>query len=376
MGSQRIDVRCPQLYGLAADAGLIYAVEGNNSTGTLNTAEVYHPTTHSWSAIASMSTARWILAAAKGGDGRVYAIGGTGNGGALSSVEAYRPSTNSWSSVASLPRPTFGMAAATGPNGRIYVLGGYDTSVGGGTSSVEIYDPISNSWAQGPYMSTPRYGPAATTGLDGRIYVLGGNTSGIHSSGLNTAEVYTPKTNSWSSLPPMSTARSYLAAATGPDGRIYAIGGDDNSYVANILASVEAYDPIQNVWQPVAAMPGRRSTAGASVGPFGGINVVGGSDGANALSSVVSYAAPPSIRSVSPTSGPAAGGTIVKIRGSDFNAVTAVHFGTVAAKSFTVNSPTLITAISPKESAGIVNVTVRASGVTTAVTPVDQFRFT
>ncbi|MBJ7607865.1 MAG: hypothetical protein JF887_00325, partial [Candidatus Dormibacteraeota bacterium] len=49
---------------------------------------------------------------------------------------------------------------------------------------------------------------------------------------------YTPSTNSWATVAPMPTARGFLAAATGPDGRIYAIGG----YKGGYLTTVEAYD--------------------------------------------------------------------------------------------------------------------------------------
>jgi Kelch motif len=38
-----------------------------------------------------MPTARYLLAAATGGDGRIYAIGGFNGSGILNTVEAYRP---------------------------------------------------------------------------------------------------------------------------------------------------------------------------------------------------------------------------------------------------------------------------------------------
>ena len=45
-------------------------------------------------------------------------------------------------------------------------------------------------------------------------------------SGVSTnAYAYDPRTNTWSTLASMSTPRGSLAAATGPDGRIYAVGG-------------------------------------------------------------------------------------------------------------------------------------------------------
>lgn len=69
----------------------------------------------------------------------------------------------------------------------------------------------------------------------------------------------------------------------------------------------------------------------------------------------------PTITSLSPTSGPASGNTSVTITGTGFvPIVTNVKFGTVAT-TFTVNSPTQITAIAPPGS-GTVQVTVTTSG--------------
>ena len=67
----------------------------------------------------------------------------------------------------------------------------------------------------------------------------------------------------------------------------------------------------------------------------------------------------PIVRQISPSTGPGAGGTKVHIAGSGLSEATSVMFGSVAATSFTVNKKgTKITAISPSESAGTVDVVV------------------
>ena len=88
-------------------------------------------------------------------------------------------------------------------------------------------------------MSTPRYRPAAVVAGNGQIYVFGGqNDSGF----LNSAEVYTPSTNSWAQLPPMPTARYGMGAALGADGHIYVVGGQNGPTGPNeTLATVEVY---------------------------------------------------------------------------------------------------------------------------------------
>jgi Bacterial Ig-like domain (group 3)/IPT/TIG domain len=84
------------------------------------------------------------------------------------------------------------------------------------------------------------------------------------------------------------------------------------------------------------------------------------------------YVSAPSVTSITPTNGPAAGGTPVTITGTLFTGVTAVKFGGTAATSFTVNSATSITATSPAGS-GTVDVTVTTSGGTSATTSADRF---
>jgi Kelch motif len=54
-----------------------------------------------------------------------------------------------------------------------------------------------------------------------------------------------------SSLAPMPTARGALAAVTGPDGKIYAIGGQDSTGPI-VPGKVEAYDPATNSWSTEA----------------------------------------------------------------------------------------------------------------------------
>ena len=66
----------------------------------------------------------------------------------------------------------------------------------------------------------------------------------------------------------------------------------------------------------------------------------------------------PAVTTLSPTSGPVAGGTSVTITGTGFTGATAVKFGSTAATSFTVNSATAITAKAPAGTGGMVKVTV------------------
>jgi hypothetical protein len=75
---------------------------------------------------------------------------------------------------------------------------------------------------------------------------------------------------------------------------------------------------------------------------------------------------PPAVTSISPTAGLPAGGNTVTITGSGFTGATAVDLGVVAATSFTVVSNTQITFVTPKQTAGLHNVTVTGPTGTSA----------
>jgi uncharacterized membrane protein len=62
----------------------------------------------------------------------------------------------------------------------------------------------------------------------------------------------------------------------------------------------------------------------------------------------------------------------VTIAGIGFTGATAVSFGSISAKSFTVNSATSITAVSPK-GRGTVDVTVTTPAGTSPTSAADQF---
>jgi Kelch motif len=158
-----------------------------------------------------------------------------------------------WAYKPSLATPRFGLAAATfdapapQSGSRIYAIGGGDLSGNAILASVETYDTSTpeENWLPINPMHTARAGLAAASGSDG-LHALGGINPFITGGILATHEIYDPATAQW--LPPapsMPTPREYLAAATGPDGLIYAIGGlnFDASGQAQYLDTVEAYDP-------------------------------------------------------------------------------------------------------------------------------------
>ncbi|HEY7138106.1 MAG TPA: IPT/TIG domain-containing protein [Acidimicrobiia bacterium] len=82
----------------------------------------------------------------------------------------------------------------------------------------------------------------------------------------------------------------------------------------------------------------------------------------------------PTVTGVSPSSGPATGGTTVTVTGTNFLGVGAVNFGATAATTFTVTNATTLTATAPAGT-GTADVTVVAGAGTSATNANDRYTF-
>ena len=100
-----------------------------------------------------------------------------------------------------------------------------------------------------------------------------------------------------------------------------------------------------------------------------------GASAGTAQTVVISNEPRPDVTKVTPSRGSAEGGTSVTIAGANLSEASAVSFGSIPAESFTVNSPTKISAISPAGVAGTVDVTVTTPAGTSEVASEDHFKF-
>ena len=127
---------------------------------------------------------------------------------------------------------------------------------------------------------------------------------------------------------------------------------------------------------------GVADVAGASFGfifppPFDGATVApSGTASGKEVELSAEVQPTPAVGSLEPDFGPVAGGTTVKIAGTDFNAASAVKFGSTPATGFTVESDTQITAIAPKGTkVGAVDVTVTTLAGTSPTANADRFYY-
>ncbi|KAL5539650.1 hypothetical protein UlMin_044336 [Ulmus minor] len=80
----------------------------------------------------------------------------------------------SWSKLADLNVARYDFACAQ-VNGTIYVVGGYGRD-GNSFPGAEVYNPKTNSWSLISCLRHPRWGCFAC-GLEGKLYVMGGRSS-------------------------------------------------------------------------------------------------------------------------------------------------------------------------------------------------------
>jgi hypothetical protein len=214
------------------------------------------------------------LAAAAGADGTIYAIGGlvqTIYGGLVRTdeVDAYNPASQTWTQFPSLPSNRWALGATTGTDGTIYAIGGLTGAAGDYFHEADAYNPTTRTWTRiadlpnriGVYL-------AAATGADGTIYAIGGFQTG-------EVDAYNPQTQTWTVLPPLPSPRGFLGAVAGTDGTIYAIGG--TPFNGTISNEVDAYNPSTQTWTVLPSLPSARYGLAAAVGKDGTIYAIGGS---------------------------------------------------------------------------------------------------
>src|SRR5262249_50669665 len=139
----------------------------------------------------------------------------------------YNISSNTWRAGAAAPLPARSDAAygEITHGGFLYVIGGGSSSTA--LSDMERYDLALDAWTTLAPMPTARAGAVAAV-IDDEILVIGGrlSTNGPCSGGpyVGTVERYDIDTDTWSTVAPLPSPRSDLAAVA-HGGKGFVFGG-------------------------------------------------------------------------------------------------------------------------------------------------------
>jgi len=221
------------------------------SPGTV--VDLFNPHTGRMESGGEISDARAMHTATLLPDGRLLLVGGmkeavTFHEGDLheerrylKSIEAYDPGTKSSRLLrTSLNVPRRGHTATLLGDGHVLVIGGT------WSNRTEIIDAVNETVAWGPPLGVSRTDHRTTRLADGRLLITGG--TGPSGKSLDVAEVFEARTNRFRTLAArMNHKREDHTADLLDDGRVLITGGEDNRAAPDgrdiVLDDVELFDP-------------------------------------------------------------------------------------------------------------------------------------
>jgi hypothetical protein len=262
----------------------------------------------------------------------------------------------------------------------------------GGIGAAWVFTRTEANWSQqgekltgAGELGDGKFGYAVALSCDATTALIGAEAD---DGGIGAAWVFTRTDTDWSQQGEKLTGATGVdkgffgfSVALSGDGDTALIGGQDT----NDFGAAWVFTRSGSTWSKYGEQLARSDEVG--LGAFGqsvalsydGETALVGGDGDNEFVGaawVFANVQTPSVERVHRHSGPCTGGRQVKLVGSNFLGATAVEFGSTSATSFTVNSTTSITAVSPAESEGRVNVTVSTPSGASALSAHDQYVFT
>lgn len=236
-----------------------------NHNAYLNTAELYNPTTKSYTPINSLlPRARAYHTATLLPDGKVLLVGGMNrNFSALASADIFDPATNTFSFAGLAMVPRINHTATLMPNGSVMIIGGDGYNQ---TNSAERF--INGHFENVAWLKAKRNGHAATLLADGNVLITGGSDS-------LQAELLDSFGNS-TLIGAMKEKRSRHTATLLPDGSVLIAGGQTFAYDSPSSESAEIYNPANSSFAYTGNLGGSRSEHTATLLPNGQVLLIGG----------------------------------------------------------------------------------------------------
>jgi len=268
-------------------SGKVLVAGGTDASGTtLAFAELYDPSSGSFSQTGTMATGRSSFAAVLLGDGNVLVTGGLDASGLpLASAEIYNPTAAAFS-------PTQGTMTAARANHTATLLNtGKVLIVGGGGATAELFDPTTGTFTATSSMLMARASHTATLLNSGKVLIAGGVEGALPAAStvLSEAELYDPAAGTFSQTTgSLATAREGHAASLLSSGKVLLTGGLDGS--GNAIPTGEVFDPASESFTPTGGnLASARALQTSTTLADGTVLVTGGTDGTAPLTTAELY---------------------------------------------------------------------------------------
>jgi hypothetical protein len=251
------DLFCSGQAALADGRILVVGGYGGSSTeiGIAN-AEIFDPSTNTWTIVPKMAYQRWYPGATPLSDGRILVTAGwqTTNHSNAGIPEIYDPTSNTWTELASANNPfeTYPFLFMLG-DGRVIHVGGSEYA-----TDTDILNVNSQTWT----VVDARIfdGGSATMYLPGLI-MKAGSASDSQETGLSSNTTFvldsTQPSPAWVQTPSMAYPRSFMNLTELPNGTVLATGGEtdkNGGNIANAVYAAELWSPATMTWTTMASM--------------------------------------------------------------------------------------------------------------------------
>ena len=253
--------------------------------GAVATAELYDPSSHTWTATDRMITARSNHTATLLDNGMVL-VAGAEHGmpdEILAAAELYDPGTGKWTATGDMITARTQQMATLLPGGRVLVAGGVgpvSPTTHDALTSAELYDPRSGKWTATGSMAAPRTQEPLTVLADGRVLKTGSDGAADPAA----CELYEPSTGTWSTTGSMVAAQGPVTSTLLADGRVLVAAG-----FGVPVALAELYDPATGTWSDAGSFGESTYEHTATLLRNGKVLVAGGLLGDSVASSAELY---------------------------------------------------------------------------------------